>query len=104
MRSRYVYRGGEVIAIYRDGKLDYCAPEFSDDKPQLHMIMPDIAPYRSMIDGTEISSRSRHREHLRSHGCVEVGTETKHLKQRPVQTPPGLAETVARIAYEKLRY
>jgi hypothetical protein len=104
VRQRYVYRAGVVIAVYRDGELVYCAPEFSDDKPQLHMIMPDIAPYRSMIDGSEISSRSRHREHLMSHGCIEIGNETKYLKQRPVQTPAGLKQTVARLVYEKLRY
>ena len=46
------------------------------------MIMPDIAPYRSVIDGSEITSRSRHREHLRAHGCIEIGNE----KPRPPQT------------------
>ena len=27
-------------------------------------IVPDIQPYTSMIDGSTIGSRSRHREHL----------------------------------------
>ena len=44
------------------------------------MVMPDIKPYKSMIDGSEIRSRSHHRAHLRQHGCIEVGNETKsHL-------------------------
>ena len=43
------------------------------------MIMPDIKPYRSMIDGSEITSRSKHREHLRAHGYQEVGNETTAL-------------------------
>ena len=42
-------------------------------------IMPDIEPYQSMITGEMITSRSRHREHLREHGCVEIGNETKAL-------------------------
>ena len=45
------------------------------------LVMGDIAPYRSMIDGTWITSRSQHREHLRTHGCFEVGNETGHLLQ-----------------------
>lgn len=39
------------------------------------MVAPDIHPYRSMIDGSLITSRSKHREHLRDHGCIEVGNE-----------------------------
>lgn len=47
------------------------------------MVMPDIAPYRSMIDGSVIPSRSRHREHLRAHGYEEVGNDSSLT--RPVQ-------------------
>ena len=44
------------------------------------MVIPDIQPYQSMIDGTMITSRSQHREHLRQHGCQELGNEPlKHL-------------------------
>lgn len=39
-------------------------------------IMPDIAPYKSMADGTMITGRAMHREHLRKHNCFEVGNET----------------------------
>lgn len=45
------------------------------------MVMPDITPYRSTIDGSLISSRSTHRAHLRAHNCIEVGNE----KPRPAQ-------------------
>lgn len=45
--------------------------------PELHLVMPDIKPYTSMIDGSQITSRSQHREHLRSNHCTEVGNETK---------------------------
>jgi hypothetical protein len=104
MRTRYIYRGAEVIAVYKAGELVYRSPKFEQNENQSALIMRDIQPYRSMIDGSVISSRSRHREHLSAHGCVEVGNETKHLKQRPVQTPPGLKDTVARLIYERLRY
>lgn len=71
-------------------------------------VMPDIKPYKSMIDGREITSRSRHREHLRAHGCIEIGNETKHLMNPSRGTgkltpPEGLKQTIAQIANEKLR-
>ena len=42
-----------------------CAPQ----------VIADIDPYISQIDGSLITSRSKHREHLQAHGCVEVGNE-----------------------------
>lgn len=68
------------------------------------MVYGDIQPYRSMITGEQISSRSAHREHLRMHGCIEVGNETKHLKPYRVNPLPSPREEIARQVYEKLRY
>ena len=39
------------------------------------MIMPDINPYKSMVTGEMITSRSAHREHLRRHNKQEIGNE-----------------------------
>lgn len=44
------------------------------------LIMGDITPYKSMLTGEEISSRSKHREHLRAHGAVEVGNDSSLSK------------------------
>ncbi len=69
------------------------------------MVMGDIQPYQSMCDGTMITSRSQHREHLRRHNVIEIGNETKTLfnqAKRPTP-PPGLKETLIRVAHEKLR-
>ena len=41
------------------------------------MVMPDIQPYRAIVDGSTISSRAQHREYLRKHGLIEVGNEGK---------------------------
>lgn len=38
-------------------------------------VMGDIQPYKSMITGEMITSRSQHRVHLRQHNCIEVGNE-----------------------------
>jgi hypothetical protein len=46
------------------------------------MVIADMQPYRSMITGEMITSRSRHNEHLREHNCIEIGNETHHLKAK----------------------
>jgi hypothetical protein len=38
-------------------------------------VMPDIGEYKSVVDGTFVTSRSQHREHIRRHDLVEVGNE-----------------------------
>ena len=43
--------------------------------PKSNHIISDIQPYVSMADGSVITSRSKHREHLKAHGCIEVGNE-----------------------------
>ena len=40
-----------------------------------HEVMPDVSPYRSIITGETIGGRAQHREHLKRHDCVEVGSE-----------------------------
>ena len=98
MKRRFVQReDGELVEV----GLDYIP------KPRTPMphVMGDISPYRSMIDGSLINSRSQHREHLRQHGCVEVGNDSSLQRgPRPQQVAPGLKETIAREVYSKLRY
>jgi hypothetical protein len=73
-RKTYVYRNGELVEKY---------PQMEhSDAP---MVMPDIQPYQSMIDGSMITSRSKHREHLRDNNCIEIGNETLETKLAPVK-------------------
>lgn len=46
------------------------------------MVMPDIAGYKSMQTGEWISSRSKHREHLKQHGLIEIGNERVENKPK----------------------
>lgn len=96
MRRRFVQIDGELHEVSQD-----YVPE-----PRSHYVMGDIQPYTSMIDGSVISSRSRHREHLRQHGCVEIGNDSslKQTKRPPIAPPPGLREQIAAQVYNKLRY
>jgi hypothetical protein len=73
----------------RTGKLvpadEYVRPEH-DRGP---IVVNDIADYKSIITGERISGRRQHRDHLRAHGCFEVGNENirKHgNKDKPL--PP----------------
>lgn len=71
MKRTFVYLDGEFVERKRDLKGRY------------HYVMPDIQPYKSMIDGRMITSRSEHRAHLRANNCVEVGNEdpAKHVRR-----------------------
>lgn len=39
------------------------------------MVLGDLEDYRSVITGETISGRRAHRDHLKQHGCIEVGNE-----------------------------
>ena len=73
MRKTYVYVDGKLVEKGSDEHYESLGP----------MVMPDIAPYKSMIDGSMITSRSVHRDHLRQHGCIEVGNEKMESKPPP---------------------
>ncbi len=105
-RTRIIYSStnGKKIAEFKDGNCIFCTDEYAAPVDGGTMVMGDIAPYTSQIDGSTISSRSQHRAHLRQHGCIEIGNETKHLKTKPIAPPPGLKERIIAVANEKLRY
>ncbi len=90
MRKSWVQVNGELIP----------KEEYYGSKEQYVMIMPDIKPYKSMITGEEISSRSKHRNHLRQHNCIEIGNEKFKPKEKPL--PSGLKEEIIRN-YQKYR-
>jgi hypothetical protein len=55
-------------------------------------VVRDIGAYTSVVDGSVITSRSQHREHLRQHGLVELGNE------RPKESKPNIRPDRAEIA------
>jgi len=44
-----------------------------DSSDEAFFYLPDKAAYVSPMDGTEITSRSQHREHMNKHGVIEAG-------------------------------
>ena len=65
MKRTYVFIDGEFVERKKDAKGRY------------HYVMPDIVPYKSMIDGKMVTSRSEHRRHLKANNCIEVGNEDR---------------------------
>ena len=91
MRKSWVQVNGELIP-----KESYV----QEYNPQT-MIMPDIKPYKSIITGEEITSRSKHRQHLKQHGCFEIGNEKLEKKERKL--PGGLKEDILRTMHQLKR-
>ncbi len=48
----------------------------------------DIEPYKSQLTGEYITSRSKHRVHLRDHGCIEVGNDPMRQPKRVTKSSP----------------
>jgi len=63
-------------------------------------IIPEIQPYRSQIDGSMITSRTQHRNHLKNNGCIEVGNEKQ--TQRKPEEPKGLKDAIGKAVYQHL--
>ena len=70
-RETFVWDRENLQLVPRD---EYYARKYAHVS-QAHMVMSDIGEYRSVIDKSIIGGRRQHREHLRAHGCVEVGNE-----------------------------
>lgn len=99
---------GHTEDIYRSIKaMNDDLPEHCGVTMQRRIVAPmvaaDIQPYKSMVTGEMITSRSQHRSHLKQHSLIEVGNE-KMKAPGPLKTPPGLKETIARVANEKLKH
>ena len=65
------------------------------------IFMPDMKPYKSIINGREITSRSRHREHLRENNAIEVGNEKMPALVDRSPRPEGLRQDMQR-AWDQL--
>lgn len=84
-RCRILYDRNGMLAEYLDDVLIWSRDGvFEQDNCSGPQIVRDIGPYKSMITGETIDGRKRHRDHLRAHGCVEVGNEKMTSNQRPI--------------------
>lgn len=68
MRRRYVFRDG----AFRDPATGEPMPIPERDGVCVPMVIPDIEPYQSPIDGRVITGRAAKRDDLRRHDCVDA--------------------------------
>ena len=78
MRQKFIQKNGRLVKVMPKSR-------------KAHEVMRDIKPYKSMITGEIISSRSKHRQHLKDHGCIEVGNETAPILNQYKNIPDKLA-------------
>lgn len=71
------------VYVYEDGKMVEKIPQRK--RESLYYVQDDIKPYKSMADGSWITSRSQHKRHLKRHGCIEVGNEVMKNTAPPPQ-------------------
>jgi hypothetical protein len=58
-------------------------------------VIRDLEPYKNIIDGKVIGGRKQHRDFLRAHGCIEVGTEPHNkIKPREEKRDPHLRDQI----------
>lgn len=69
------------LPLARFNDLPDCCGQQMRRKICAPMTISDIQPYKSMITGEMITSRSQHRDHLKAHGCTEVGNEKMEPKK-----------------------
>ena len=69
-------------------------------------VMSDIGGYISQVNGQYIDSRSKHRDHLKRHGMIEVGNDVP-TKQKSLeisrQSQEERKRTIAEVTNAKLR-
>jgi hypothetical protein len=71
------------------------------------MVMSDIEPYISQVDGSVIESRSKHKAHLKQHRMVELGNDVPTQHKPPElnrQSMEARKRQIAELTYAKLNY
>jgi len=58
-----------------------CSSHFRGASTSGIQVVKDIEPYRSVITREVIGGRKQHRDHLKAHGCIEVGNDFGKPKQ-----------------------
>lgn len=93
-RQTYVFRDGECIpkseAIRRDA---VAAAANVSDLPRPYIIGDNVC-YRSMVDGSMITGRRQHRDHMREHGVIEVGNEKVSSAPKSASRPGEVAADI----------
>jgi hypothetical protein len=107
MTDKEIYLKHWIPTLGEEEALNSWEAKQAMTKRQAPMVTSDIQPYISQIDGSWITSRSKHRTHLRDHNCIEIGNE-KQEAPKTVEISRKSQEqrkrTIGEIVYSKLKY
>ena len=107
-RYRATYDDKGLLAEFENGECVYLRDDYDhgakrSDTISSPMIMRDLEPYKNMVDGRMITSRSEHRELLKRHNLFEVGNEIKAALNPAKPTPKSTRrEKLTRIVNETI--
>ncbi len=84
VRGRWIWDRGLQKVVTAE---DYYARN-PNTAEKTHMVIGPLQDYKSMHDGTMITDRSQHREHLKRHGLVEFGNDKEAASWKKKPLPP----------------
>ena len=87
-RYRAIYDSKGLLYEIENDEVVFMRDDYGTNTESGPQVIRDIEPYQSMVDGSMITSRSHHREHLKRHNCFEVGNEK--FESRSTPAPPAM--------------
>lgn len=100
--NHWIWDDNAPSKTFKDGKGAWVPAHLYQRSSQPHklIVINDIQPYKSVITGEVIGGRKQHRDHLRAHGCIEVGNE-KLNRPKPVQRDTTIGRDIQRAMQER---
>lgn len=90
----YTYKGMDRRNyVHPDFGGDWSGYENYNSEVSSPVFISDIGEYTSTLDGTRITSRSHHRDHMKRHDVVEIGNE-RMKAPRPDIAPVGIGREI----------
>lgn len=83
----YGYSVPKIYCYMGSDRKYHIAGTHFEDAPSGPMVMRDLEPYRSPLDGSMVTSRSQHRAHMRQHGVIEMGNEMPRMRRNDAPMP-----------------
>lgn len=78
---------------------DHCGEQMSRVFTPLTVI-EDMKPYKSPLDGTWVTSRTEHKNHMKKHDVIEVGNEKLTRPMQKENKVDGLADDIKKTMHD----
>lgn len=103
MSYRAIFDQKGLLAEFENGECVWLRDDYGHGSKRSRtisspMVIRDIEPYKSMLNGEMVTSRRRHRELLSQYGGVEIGNDIQaHMTPPPKPQGPSRKETLHRM-------